>query len=107
MFDMVDHQVLIGHLKQHFSLSGSALARFAPYLTSRYQEISIAGASSESLPLISGIPQGSGLITFTIYMRPLGDIVHKYNLSFHIHANHTWLYLSFNNHDPSSEALAT
>ncbi len=43
-----------------------------------------------------GVPHGSvlGLIFFTIYTQPLGDIVRQLNMKFYLYADDTQLYLT-------------
>ena len=97
-FDTVDHDILINRLENRFALDGTVLQWFASYLRGWKSQVNVAGHLSD--PLISefGVPQGSvmGPLLFTAYIRPIGDIAIKYGVKYHIYADDTQLYISFN-----------
>jgi hypothetical protein len=57
-FDTIDHKLLPDKLHQ-FRITDKTLNWFTSYLTGRQQRVLVHGATSDSLTVTSGIPQGS------------------------------------------------
>ena len=107
-FDTVDHEILLSFLKDYIGLEGPVLKLFETYLSNRTQRVSIKGVLSELSELAFGVPQGSvlGPIAFCIYTIPLGAILRHYKIQYHIYADDTQLYCSFDLDTPD-EVLCT
>ena len=59
-FDSVPHKALIEKL-QAIGLDGFFVQWITDYLTNRKQCVVVGGATSEFVPVVSGVPQGSVL----------------------------------------------
>ena len=57
----------------------------------------IAGVDSVDNELLYGAPQGSviGPLSFVMYVRPLGDILRKHGVKFHMYADDIQILYSF------------
>ena len=97
-FDTVNHAILISRLSNRFGVKGTALAWFKSYLTSRQQFVNVEEGMSSRRPLLRGVPQGSllGPLLYLVYTAPIADIIKKHALLYHLYADDTQLYISFN-----------
>ena len=82
-FDTVSHSLLLQKLAAA-GANGSLFQWFTDYLTNRSQKVLIKGATSSSLPVLSGVPQGSilGPLLFLWYINDLPDELSSSTLAF-------------------------
>jgi hypothetical protein len=103
-FDTVNHSVLLDRLTHDIGVKGAAKKWFKSYLSGRTTCICIDGSFSDYHSLNYGLPQGSivGPQSFAIYSIPIGRIIRKHNLQYHLYADDIQLYIPFIMNDPQS-----
>ena len=96
-FDIVNHRLLLKRLNDRCGEVGDVLKWFDSYLTDRSQTVKVKNVTSKKMTLSCGVPPGSvlGPLLFLVYTLPLGDIMRKIGLQFHIYADDTQIYMSF------------
>ena len=97
-FDTVDHEILLLRLHSKFGIKGKAHAWLSSYIIERTQFVQINGTNSSVHHLKYGVPQGSvlGPLLYLLYTSPLGDIIRKHGIDFHLYADDIQLYTAFN-----------
>jgi hypothetical protein len=100
-FDTIPHNILIHRIENWFGVSGTALQLLSSYLVGRTQSVSINGHCSPAEPLATGVPQGSvlGPLLFTMYTTPVAHLLQETPFSYHLYADDTQIYISFNSTD--------
>ena len=96
-FDKVNHSKLLWKLHQ-YGIRGQVLGWIRAFLGSRSQRVVLDGEESESIPVTSGVPQGSilGPILFLIYINDLQDGIFS---QVRLFADDTALYLTIEGKD--------
>ena len=78
-------------------VSGPPLEWFKSYMSHRHSKVGIENKLSDDIIFDYGVHQGSimGPLTFTLYILPLGEIIRSHHLYFHIYADDSQIYTSF------------
>lgn len=81
-FDSVSHHLLIHKLKS-FGFHSELLGWLKSYLSCRQQRVVVDGRSSDWLPVVSGVPQGSvlGPLLFILYVNDMPSSAHHATLA--------------------------
>jgi exonuclease III len=107
-FDTIDHEILFNRMEKRCGFKGNVLKFLKSYLSKRKQKVVIDDKESSTKDLKYGVPQGSvlGPILFNIYLAPLGNLIRKHGLQYHIYADDTQLYIAFSPLDKDKGAKA-
>ena len=96
-FDKVNHSKLLWKLHQ-YGIRGTALAWIRAFLGNRSQTVVLEGEESGSVPVTSGVPQGSvlGPILFLVY---INDLLDELSSQVRLFADDTAVYLTIGGAD--------
>ena len=69
--------------------------------------MAVGSAAAADSILTCGIPQGSalGLTLYCMYTQPIGYIVARHSMQYHCYADHTQIYLTVEQDEPTEAAL--
>ena len=103
-FDTVDHQILLNWLKHDYGITGRVIDWIQSYLTGRTQFVRFNGATSRTMTVTSGVPQGSvlGPILFIAYSAKVINIVELHGIRAHAFADDLQVYGHVAQDDASS-----
>ena len=95
-FDTSDHSILVHRLYTDFGFADTVLQWFSSYLTDATHYVSLSNHCSAFAPVHSGVPHGSvlGHMLFTMYIKPLSDIIDSHSIIHHSFADDLQLQMS-------------
>ena len=95
LFDTVDPSILLSKLK-YYCITGCSYDLLSSYLTGRSQFVEFSGHKSDTLPISTGVPQGSvlGPLLFLVYINDLPLVSNIFHML--MYADDTTLYCNIN-----------
>ena len=99
-FDTVPHRILMERLKQ-LHLDAFIIAWLGSYLTARHQSVVVNGTTSQAIPVISGVSQGSflGPLLFLIYIDTIPTLHLSEGTKLSLYADDILLYKIISSRD--------
>ena len=98
-FDTIDHEILLSRLSCRFGIVDKAQEWFKSYLTNRTFTVNVNVSGSESS--IHTRAARWDPILFSLYISPLGDLLKRHGMNYHLYADDTQLYITFKSSDNS------
>ncbi len=100
-FDVVSHRKLLAKLR-HYGIDGTTNKWIQGFLENREQSVVVEGVSSEPVPVLSGVPQGTclGPILFLCYVN---DITENIQSQMRLFADDALLYRPI--HSPTDQQI--
>ena len=107
-FGTIDHTILFNCLRDWFCVDGTVLMWIKSYLINCRQKVKLGNSFSDTFSLPYGVPQGSvlGPLLFTLYIAPLSHIISSSNVTHHLYANDTQIYLALDSRNSLDSSIA-
>ena len=92
-FDTVDHNLILSKLKFQYNTNGQMLKFYKNYLSNRSQRVVLDNCISETVSVLSGVPQGSilGQLLFMLFINDIYDNVDEHS-NINLYADDTKLW---------------
>ena len=99
-FDKVNHSLLV-HKLAHYGIRGRTNQWIKAFLGDRLQSVVLEGEKSSSIPVRSGVPQGS-VLGPCLFLYYINDINENTNCTVRLFADDTLIYVAVSNSEDSS-----